>query len=180
MAGDCEPVLKMRATVADFEAVVADRTIASVIVRGFGNLSALATPMRPDEGAPVVLLDWLHLSAMTLHLKLGSFTMRTCGVTPRMFNPPFPYGVMSSHRSISAAVGSVISVVGLKDPANRLIKPITESDELSYDEIKEQFPLQRRRKVPSSVLDVVYYGARAVHNMIVSDTAIRAAKPQQL
>jgi hypothetical protein len=67
----------------------------------------------------------------------------------------------------------------LQDPTSELIKPITESDELSYEEIKRQFPLQRLRKVPSSVPDFVYFGARAIHNMAVSEPAIHYAKPQQ-
>ena len=177
VANDREPVLRMAATVADFEAVLADRTISSMIVRGFGSLSAVATPRERGADAPVVLLDWLDLSRMAEHLKLGSFTMRTCAVTPRLFNAPLPYGVVSSHRNISAAVGKVISVVGLDDPTNELIKPITESDELSYNEIKKQFPLQRMRNVSGSIPDVVYYGARAIHNKIVSEQSVSYSKP---
>jgi hypothetical protein len=177
---DREPVLRMRATVADFESVVTDRTISSVILRGFGTLSAVATPKAAGDHAPFVLLDWLHLSTMAQHLKLGNFTMRTCGGTPRIFNPPLPYGVVRSHRNIMAAVGQVISIVGLDDPANELVKPITESDELTYDEVKKQFPLQRLRKVPEAVPDVLYYGIRAFHNVIVSDSSVTFAKPEKL
>lgn len=174
-ANEREPVLRMRATMADFEAMVADPTISSVIVRGFGNLSSIVTPKDRGEDAPVMPLDWLQLSKMSQHLKLGKFVMRTCGVTPRLFNPPLPYGVVASHRDILAPVGKVISVVGLEDPANDLIRPITQSDELTYEEIRTMFPLQRMRQVPGFIPDAVYYSARALHNMAVSDP--RAASP---
>lgn len=179
-ANDREPVLRMCATVADFESVVTDRTISSVIVRGFGTLSAVATPKEAGEDSPVVLLDWLHLSTMAPHLKLGKFTMRTCAGVSRVFNAPLPYGVVSSHRNILAAVGKVISLVGLEDPANELIKPITESHELTYEEIKTRFPFQRGPKVPESVPDVLYHGARGLRNVIVSATSASLAKPYEL
>jgi hypothetical protein len=179
-AHDREPVLTLPATVADFEVVLADPTIPSVILRGFGSLSAVAVPMSADDDSPAVLLDWLHLSKMSQHLKRGTFVMRTCGGTPRLFNAPLPYGVMASHRSISAPVGNVISIVGLDDPANELIRPVTDSDELSYDDIKRQFPLQRLRPVPGYVPDVVYCGSRALHNFVSHDARVAFVKADKL
>lgn len=176
-ANDREPVLKMRATVTDFETVVSDPTICSIILRGFGGLSAVATPKYSAEDSPFVPLDWLHLSKMSQHLKLGTFVMRTCGGTPRIFNAPLPYGVVKSHRNILAPVGRVISLVGLSDPANDFIKPITDLDELTYEEIRAQFPLRRLRNVPGFVPDGLYSSARALHNMIKSDPHNGLAKP---
>jgi hypothetical protein len=154
----------MRATVADFEDVVNDATVATVIVRGFGNLSAISTPLAPGDDAPYISLEWLHLSRMASHLKLGRFVVRSCGGMTRIFNPPLGYGVVTSHRNIWAPVGFVISVEGLDDPVNELIRPITDTDELTREDILSQFPLQRLRDVPEYIPDAVYVGARAVHS----------------
>lgn len=156
--------VRMRATVADFADVMADPTVPTVILRGFGNLSAISTPMVSDDCGSYTHLEWHHLSQMADHLKLGQFVMRCCGGMTRIFNPPLGYGVVSSHRNVLAPLGLAISVVGLEDPVNDLIRPITTTDELSRDDILEQFPLQRLRQVPEFVPDAVYVGARAIHN----------------
>jgi hypothetical protein len=163
-SNDREAVVRMRATVADFEDVVNDATVATVIVRGFGNLSAISTPLAPGDDAPYISLEWLHLSRMASHLKLGRFVVRSCGGMTRIFNPPLGYGVVTSHRNIWAPVGFVISVEGLDDPVNELIRPITDTDELTREDILSQFPLQRLRDVPEYIPDAVYVGARAVHS----------------
>jgi hypothetical protein len=159
-----EAVVHMRATVADFEAVMNDVSIATVVVRGFGNLSAISTPLGPGDHAPYTSLEWLHMSRMASHLKLGRFVVRSCGGMTRIFNPPLGYGVVSSHRNIWAPVGFVISVEGLDDPVNELIRPITDTDELTREDILSQFPLQRLRDVPEFIPDALYVGARAVHS----------------
>jgi hypothetical protein len=158
-----EPVVRMRATVDDFEAVMNDPAIATVVVRGFGNLSSISTPLGPGDDAAYTNLEWLHLSRMASHLKLGRFVVRSCGGMTRIFNPPLGYGVVSSHQNIWAPVGFVISVKGLDDPVNQLIRPITRTDELTREDILSQFPLQRLRDVPEFIPDALYVGARAVH-----------------
>lgn len=173
------PVVRMRATVADFADVMADPTIPTVILRGFGNLSAISTPIGSSGCGSYTHLEWHHLSRMADHLKLGQFVMRCCGGMTRIFNPPLGYGVVSSHRSVLAPLGLVISVVGLEDPVNDLIRPITTTDELSRDDILEQFPLQRLRHVPEFVPDAVYVGARAIHDRF-SDPYAGLPKPQPL
>ncbi|WP_270889818.1 hypothetical protein [Pedococcus sp. 5OH_020] len=162
-ANDREPVLHMRATVADFESAMTDPTIPTVILRGFGNLSAISTPREAGPDAPYTVLEWSHLAAMADHLKLGKFVMRSCGGMTRIFNPPLGYGVVASHRDILAPVGLAISVVGLDDPVNDFIRPVTETEQLTREDILSQFPLQRLRDVPEFIPDSVYVGARALH-----------------
>ena len=157
-----EPVLKMRASVQDFVEVMTDRTVASVILRGFGNFSAVSTPLRCGEDLPYGMLDWRILAGMADHLKLGRFVMRTCAGLGREFNPPLAFGVVSSHRNIHAAVGRVIRVVGLDDEENELIRPITHREALSRHDIMEEFPLQRQRHVPGILPDRAYVAARAL------------------
>jgi hypothetical protein len=99
---------------------------------------------------------------MADHLKLGRFVMRSCGGTTRVFNPPLGYGVVSSHANILAPVGYVISLVGLEDPVNELIRPVTQLDELSREDVLHHFPLQRLRDVPDFVPDTAYVLARSV------------------
>ncbi|HVN10916.1 MAG TPA: hypothetical protein VMT69_02400, partial [Kineosporiaceae bacterium] len=106
-----EPVLRMRASVADFAEVMTDPTVASVVVRGFGSFSAVSTPLWQGRDVPYGMLDWRILAGMADHLKLGSFVMRTCASLSREFNPPLPFGVVSSHRNIHAAVGRIVNVV---------------------------------------------------------------------
>ena len=153
----------MRAALEDFAEVMADPTVSSVIVRGFGNFSAMATPFHRGQDVPYGMLDWRILAGMADHLKLGPFVMRTCAGLTREFNPPLGFGVVNSHRNIRAAVGRVLSVVGLEDEQNDLIRPVTDKDVLTYDDIKEQFPLQRQRNVPAIVPDRAYVAARALY-----------------
>ena len=74
-----EADVRMRATVSDFDDVMNDPSIATVVVRGFGNLSTICTPVGPGDHAPYTNLEWLHLSRMASHLKLGRFVVRSCG-----------------------------------------------------------------------------------------------------
>jgi hypothetical protein len=161
-----EPIVKMRATTQDFATVLADRSVASVVLRGFGSLSAVAASEDVDD-APHALIDWVSLARMADHLKLGKFVMRTCGGATRLFNPPLACGVVSSYKNIWAPVGRVIHVAGLDDDDNKFIRPVTDKDELTYDEIYEEFPLQRHRNVPKFVPNPLYFGVRALHNHIV-------------
>lgn len=174
-----EPVLRLRATVADFEDVLTDSSISTVVVRGFGNLSAISTPLGAGDDSAYCSLEWLHLSRMADHLKLGRFVARSCGGATRIFNVPLGYGVASSHRDIWAPVGYVISVEGLEDPANELIRPVTDKDELTREDILSLFPLQRLRPVPGYVPDALYVGARAVHSLF-NDPYADLPRPQRL
>jgi hypothetical protein len=167
-ASDREPVVKMRATPADFATVMADRTVPTVVVRGFGNLSHVATASDRGENGPYELIDWLRLAGMAEHLKLGRFVMRMCAGATRIFNPPLPCGVVSSYTNIWAPVGHIIHVAGLEDCANELIRPITDKDELTYQQIHEEFPLRRNRDVPNFIPDAVYSGVRALHNHLLT------------
>ena len=173
-----EPHLRMRATPADFAAVLQDRSVASVVIRGTGTLSAVATALdHCEEDGPYCYLDWLHFAKMATHLKLGRITMRVCGGTPRRFNPPLPCGAASSYSNIWAPVGHLIHVAGLDDPVNDLIRPVTDADELSYDQIKEKFPLERNWDVPSSLPDGIYVGARQVYNHFLNPDMRYVPKP---
>ncbi len=77
-ASDREPVVKMRATMEDFATVMADRSVPTVILRGFGNLSAVSASLQKGDNGPHRLIDWILLARMADHLKLGRFVMRTC------------------------------------------------------------------------------------------------------
>jgi hypothetical protein len=169
---DRVPVVIMRATLDDFAEVMADPTIPSVVMRGFGSLSEVAVTLDRRDDGQYGRIDWLHLAKMATHLKLGKIIMRSCARTTRRFNPPLPVGVVSSFHNILAPVGHVISVVGLNDEANSLIRPVTASDELTYDEICEQFPLQRDRAVRGSIPDGVYITARDIYNHTMNRSAI--------
>jgi hypothetical protein len=170
---DRVPLVMMRATLDDFAEVMADPTVPTVVIRGFGSLSEVAVTLDRRHDAQYGHMDWLHLAKMATHLKLGNIIMRSCAGTTRRFNPPLPVGVASSFHNILAPVGHVISVVGLDDEANELIQPVTASDELTYDEICEQFPLQRNRAVKGSVPDGAYITAREIYNRTMNRSAIR-------
>jgi hypothetical protein len=159
-----ETDLRMLATVSDFADVLRNTSISTIVVRGFGTLSSIATPHYQGTDAPYGYLDWLHLAKMANHLKTGNFVMRVCGIATRRFNPPLPAGVVTSFRNIWAPAGKYLYVAGLDDPANELIRPITGEETLGYDQISEKFPLQRNWDVPAVVPDAVYDVARTIYN----------------
>ena len=171
-ANDRVPLVIMRATPDDFAGVMADATIPTVVIRGFGSLSQVAATLEKGDDTQYGHLDWLHLAKMATHLKLGEIIMRSCGGATRRFNAPLPVGIASSFNNILAPVGRAISVVGLDDEANNLIRPVTDSDELTYNEIREQFPLQRNREVTGSVPNGVYMTVRNIYNHTVNQAAI--------
>ena len=90
------------------------------------------------------------------------------------FNPPLPCGVVSSYKNIWAPVGHVIQVVGLEEDANKLIRSVTDQDELTYQDIHEKFPLQRHRNVPSFIPDPVYSGARGLYNHLLDTSIVKS------
>jgi len=157
------PDIRLGATVDDFRDVMGEegKYIPTVVVRGFGALSYMSVPT--GDGDDYALLSWLGLSKMASHLKQGKFIMRTCGLRNRRFNAPLAVGVVNSHRDIWAAVDHIISVVGLEDEANALIRPVTDVPELSYEDVLRQFPLQRNRSVPAAVPDSVYALAKGIY-----------------
>jgi hypothetical protein len=162
------PDIRLGATVDDFIEVMGEKGkhTPTVVVRGFGALSYMSVPT--GDGDDYALLSWLGLSKMASHLKRGKFIMRTCGVRNRRFNAPLAVGVVNSHRDIWAAVGHVISIVGLEDEANALIKPVTDTLELSYEDVLRQFPVQRNRSVPTAVPDTVYALAKGLYDSSVN------------
>lgn len=175
-----ETDLRMLATVPDFAEVLDDPTISTVVVRGFGTLSSVATPHYAGADAPFGYLDWLHLAKMASHLKTGGFIMRVCGKATRRFNPPFPAGVVTSFSHIQAPVGEYLYVAGLDDPANELIRPITDAGTLTYDQIKDQFPLDRNWDVPGAVPDSIYDAARLIYNNRFNSHLASLPQPTQI
>jgi len=166
---DREPHHVMGATPEDFERVIADASIPTVMVAGFGNLSAVAVPLSKsmDQAGRYGYLDWLHLAGMTTHLKLGNFVMLQCGGFDREFNPPLGCGVVSTYANIYAPVGQgryATDIEGVEVP----IIQVTTEEELTYDQIKELFPLQRKRNVPPAVPDPAYVAARGIYNRFLN------------
>lgn len=175
------PYVIMDATIADFEAVLADRSVPSVVVAGFGGLPAVAVPFSKDRArdARFGYLDWLHLAGMATHLKLGKFVMYTCCEYTRVFNPPLPSGVVSSHRNIRAPLGLGIYATGVDDN-EPLMLPVSDQDELTYDQIKERFPLQRHSDALSQLPDAAYLAARGVYNYVLQRDILQKYPPASI
>lgn len=159
------PVAYMDASPDHFAQVLADPQVPTMVVTGFGNFSAVAvsSPEADTEGVPYSLYDWSHFAAMATHLKLGGFAMWQCGSLDREFNAPLGSGVVSSFANITAAVGQVRYTTDLEG-REAPITPITTEEELTYEEVKERWPLQRRWRVPPSVPDQAYVAVRGVYN----------------
>ncbi|MEO6513142.1 MAG: hypothetical protein ABIR37_00500 [Candidatus Saccharimonadales bacterium] len=151
-----EPTPVVNATKGDFERVLADKSVSTVVVAGFGNFSAIAVPLQgsPEEPFRYGYLDWLHLAGMATHLKLGKFVALHCGGYMRQFNPPLAAGVTSSYRNILAPVGKGRFATG---DWEKEVGPITTAEELSYDQIHETYPLRTSGKL--AVLPAAAYVA---------------------
>jgi|GEM_PF-3058284 len=164
-----KPFSVMGATIEDFYDVLADPSIPSMVVTGWGNMSSIAAPFAKDrnEDARYGYLDWLHFSDRATHVKLGDFVMLQCGGFNKPFNPPLPLGIVSSHANILGTPG--VAHYAAQSLEGELLPPaITTSRELSYDEIKQQYPLRRDRALPivpeSMVPAGVYTAARDLFN----------------
>jgi len=74
------PLTVMGASISDFRAVFSDKSIPSVVVAGFGNISAVAVPFSNDRSkdARYGPYDWLHVAHAATHLKLGRAIVLTC------------------------------------------------------------------------------------------------------
>jgi hypothetical protein len=166
------PDIRLGATIDDFRDVMGEsgEHIPTVVVRGFGSLSYISVPT--GRGNDYALLSWLGLSRMASHLKKGKFVMRTCGALGRRFNAPLAAGAVNSHCDIWAAVGHMIRVAGLEDEANALIRPITDTPELAYEDVLQQFPIQRNWDVPADVPDWVYALAKGFYNKTVNRSSL--------
>lgn len=176
-----DPYVVMGATVADFEAVLADRSVPTVVVAGFGGLPSVAVPFSRDraQDARFGYLDWLHLAGMATHLKLGKFVMYTCCECTRVFNPPLPSGVVGSHRNIRAPLGRGIYATGIQDN-EPLMQPVATYDELTYEQIKELFPLQRHGDTLSHVPDTAYLAVRSVYNYVLQRDILQQYPPTSI
>ncbi|GAB3058398.1 hypothetical protein GCM10027053_20320 [Intrasporangium mesophilum] len=177
---DRVPVTFMRATPDDFARVLADRTIPTVVVRGTGTLSSVATPLERTDDRSYGFLDWLHAAKMATHLKVGSTIMRVCGRMQRRFNPPWPVGFSASFANIYAPVGEVISMANLEEPDNKLIRRVSSSDELSYQEVKDTFRVSRQWNVTTGVPDSVYIAARDVYNQTLNTMLLARPVPKHI
>ncbi|HET6924577.1 MAG TPA: hypothetical protein VFH39_01990 [Candidatus Saccharimonadales bacterium] len=176
-----DPYHVMGATPEDFEQTLADRSVPTVLVAAFGNFSAVVVPLSKDRGkdARYGYLDWLHLAGMATHLKLGKFVMLQCGSFDRQFNPPLGSGVVSSYANIWGAAGRLrytTDAEGIDAP----IEPVTTEDELSYDEVKRAFPLQRNREVSGSVPDPAYVAVRGVYNRFLNRNMPDIPRPEPI
>jgi len=162
------PISVMGASVSDFEIVFSDRSIPSVVVVGFGNLSAVAVPFSKDRSndARYGLYDWLHIAHAATHLKLGKVVMLTCAVRDREFNVPFASGAVRSYSNIYAPMRHPIFANGIMQDLP-LVEPVTLHDELSYERVKEAYPLERNRNMPG-VPDHVYTLARSAYNLTIN------------
>jgi hypothetical protein len=178
---DRDPHHIMDATVEDFEGVLEDTSIPTVVVAGFGNLSAVATPLSKEGGSRqrYGYLDWLHLAGMATHLKLGEFVMLQCGGFLREFNPPLPSGVVSSFSNIRGAAGKGRYTTEIDD-LESTVPPLTQEHELSYDQIKELFPLQRGRRVGEVVPDPAYVAVRGIYNRYLNRTMPDLPPPESI
>ena len=164
-----KPFSVMGATIDDFRDVLSDTSIPTVVVTGWGSMSSVAAPFSADRNkdARYGYLDWLHFSDMATHVKLGDFVMLQCGGFKKTFNPPLPLGMVSSHANILGTPGLAhyaAESIGTELPPD----PITTAEELSYDAIKELFPLRRDRRLPllpdAIVPAAVYTVARDLYN----------------
>lgn len=125
----------MRATMEDYRKVLQDRQFGSIVLAGFGNISAIAVPFDRDEAdSRYAYLDWLHASALADHVKLGKLVMLQCNGLPRTFNAPWGVGIMSSHSDIIGAVGQQ-RYASYDLPTT----PVTDEDELGYRQILAQY-----------------------------------------
>lgn len=181
VAKDRDPHFIMGATPEDFEQVLADASIPTVVVTGFGNFSAVATPLSRDmrQANRYGYLDWLHLAGMATHLKFGEFVMMQCGGFNREFNPPLGCGVVHTFSNISAATGKAryaTDIGGEESP----VKQITTENELTYRQVRELFPLQRNWDVPPLVPDPAYVAALGVYNHLLNRNMPDIPRPEPI
>jgi hypothetical protein len=157
---DPQPVMDARKE--DFARVMADKSVPTVVVAGFGNFSAIAIPLSGEREQPFRFgyLDWLHLAGMATHLKLGKFVTLQCCAYYRQFNPPLGAGVASSYPDMLAPLGKGRYAA---DEWENEIKPITTKDVLSYEEIRESFPIQGK---PNIVPDAAFMAIRGVREQM--------------
>ncbi len=152
----------MRATMEDFGAVLGNTAVSSIVVTGWGNFTSLSVPLsRQKSEERFAQLNWLRLAGMTEHLKTGPMVMMQCLLYPnKEFNPPLFLGLASSHAHILGRRGEKNFAGNTKRRHAELPGSITESVNLTYDEIKSSYkylPGQHPDEVP--VMDVATHGA---------------------
>lgn len=130
--------LAVNAKEHDFNQVMAEPSISSVIVIGHGCLSAVEMP------DPIRRLDWADISRMATHLKTGRFLQRFCGGLHRDLNVPFGAFAMSSHSDVYAPVGQPFSPASTEDKENHKIERVIRTSTLDYDLVKTTFPRRKR------------------------------------
>lgn len=162
------PYHVMGATADDFAQALGDTSVATVVVAGFGNFSAVAVPFSKNRAQDerYGYLDWQHLAGMTTHLKLGKFISYTCGGFMREFNPPLAAGVVRAHHDILSPVGVGIMATGMEDNA-QFIRPVTTEQDLTYDSIKMQFMKPAYENIPPGVPNAAYMAARGIYHRLV-------------
>ena len=134
----------------DFQDVMADTAVSSVIITGLGNFGAVQVcepnhtqldqlhPWSRHDG----YLRWFDLATMATHLKQGRFVNRVSGRRVTDLNVPLGWGVVLDHRDIWAPNGMGVALAGLNSPDNKYIKPITDLEYLGRSAIKDLFPKQ--------------------------------------
>jgi hypothetical protein len=159
-----DPYPIMDAKREDFERVLADKSISTVVTAGFGNFSAIAVALPREESQPFRYgyLDWLHLAGMATHLKLGKFVALHCGGYYRQFNPPLAAGVQSSYRDIIASLGRGRYATGDWEEET---EPATTKDELTYEEVRELYPMRKRQGIPDAA-DAAYVALRGIREQM--------------
>jgi len=159
------PLSIMDATIEDFQDVLTDRSVSSIVVGGWGSISAINIPFSKNrsEDPRYGRYDWLHFASMADHLKQGTFTMTHCGVYRTEFNPPLGVGVVSSHANMYGYPGR-LHYAGETALTQELPEQLTDVDHLTYAQIRSDYPLQQNRSVPSFVPQGIYAAARDLYN----------------
>ncbi|HMT19151.1 MAG TPA: hypothetical protein PKD15_03900 [Candidatus Saccharibacteria bacterium] len=118
------------ATRGDIESIIKDPSVANIYLIGNGTMSAVI--LGEDDNR----FDWNDTVNAADHLKSGFFEQRICGGLLRSLNVPVGLFAMQSHRSVIAATGMEFYPMSLEDPENVKLKPVFETDRVSYEDVK--------------------------------------------
>lgn len=96
-------------TTDSFARVLDDEQISDVVVIGNGSFSAVYDDDTPQDAERYDMIDWRDVADMTIHLKTGTFTQRTCArfKNNASVSPPFSTFLMADHRNIMSPVNEL-------------------------------------------------------------------------
>lgn len=161
---------------ADFRSIMRDPSISDVTVIGNGCLSSVALTGNERR------VDWANLARMSDHLKTGRFIQRFCGSTPRQLNVPLGLMAMASHNQVIAPVNKYVRPKSVAPRHNRQLKPVTDQDRLTYDDIKRQLPktepaIDQKAKMLADTIRQQIRG-RTLHRTVLDSFRAATAQPQ--